>query len=312
MLLAGETEYSTQYALFRAIEDFTTTGNFNPDVFDSRKEEFESRIYENDAGQKVPFSQLLDDQYVVTRVSGKGGWLTDGKNDVPDADIITDMKFTAKDKSLIIAAVDLAQINPDKRDKLAATLAINEALERAGVYVIADASFGRAGKLSITRSRVVPEAVGISTAQINKALDNRRSTVDRYLGAYMSGGEAGSVWDVAADYLQTIRIDEEDARSLITREELIRRKNAGEARIVLGTADHNDTGVPVRLMLLKDGVEVPYTIGEVNFGNEINTRFFKSGLTSKAFKAPRKPSTKADQVYRSSGFYVDISPNTGG
>jgi hypothetical protein len=290
-LLAGD-DHATEYALYRTTENFTQTGVFDPNLFNERKEEYEQLVYNTSDLENASFWDVLSDQDVVKRVLGKGNWFTRGKNDVPDADLIANMQFSDKNKSLILAAIDLADINPaGSNDKTMVASAINEAMDRAGIYVIADTSFGPRGRAVVTRSQVVPEAVGSSTAQINKAFVNRRSAVDRYIASVMSEGEHNSVWQIAADALQSITITDEGARSLMTFDELIRRKDAGTARIVAAGADHRRDGVPIRLILSTDDGdnEQTYDIGVFNFGSEISARFFASGLTSKSYKSPPEP-----------------------
>jgi hypothetical protein len=77
----------------------------------------------------------------------------------------------------------------------------------------------------------------------------------------------------------------------MTFDELIRRKDAGTARIVAAGADHRRDGVPIRLILSTDDGdnEQTYDIGVFNFGSEISARFFASGLTSKSYKSPPEP-----------------------
>ena len=270
-LVTGTDSWDKRYALGKAYAAYAVTGQVDENIYNQELALYNQSQFETKSGERQSLATALQDQKVFKAITGA-----------------SEGQFTDQQLALLLQTMNISSLKETggKRDTAYISHKAKQALSKSGVYIVTSPSQnGGRSLVGLTQSKAVPEAIGQTTEQVERGLNNPGSTVDRFLATTIGGAEAKSLWSLALDRTVSNLPEDSPMREALTRKALDEARNKGKARIIVNSLQADRT-TPIYLELGDGGSQNRlFLIGEINFSEDgVRTTF--SNYSSKAFLSP--------------------------
>ena len=262
--------WDKNYALTKVYNQFAATGEIQPELYTTALQQYRQAQFETRSGDRQDLATALQDQKVFKKITG-----------------VSEGQFTPQQLSILMQTVNIGELREtgSGRDSDFIATKAKEAMSRMGVYPIMDSTLGEERSfVGFTTSKAVPEAIGQSTERVEQGLNNYLSRADRFVASQLGDGTSGSVWKHAVNRIRE-SLPDDARRDVLTLDELFKKRDAGEARIVLNSAAAGETVSVV--LVLSDGVSQTrrFDIGSMNFSSRGISSVMRS-FGTEAYKSP--------------------------